>query len=408
MMMKKIGALLLAVTVLFCTVLLSGCGNNGEAAYSVKVLNAAGEPCTGVIVKFLQNGAQVAMQPVDANGVATKTLTKGDYTLELVYTDNSTTGYFDPAEAVLSADKTSLEIKLYNTVVGDGVDLFAGGKDYKAHYVTVGGTYVSVAKEVRNYFLFSPTEAGTYKISVSNQEMKLGYYGAPFFVQENSVEEVVDNTVTFSVSKSMIGEGNTGTAVYVLGIDGLAADGNCILSVIRTGEPEYNIADEPWTSYQPTHTPEPFSLTLGAGQELTYVDIKGKTEDNQVIYNESDGHYHFGTADGPVVYIHLGKGAPNLCLQTMIQGDGPMGGAPLRCYFFDAEGKFLKKEDYTDLMTPYFDNMDEDLKIYPLTKDLAYFVQNAGAGWWDETSPDYIFEGCNPEIGWMFALCYVS
>ena len=72
-MSKKIRAILLAVTALLCMVLLCACG--GEADYQVKVLDAAGNPYTaGVIVKFMQNGAQVAMQPVDAIGVATKTL----------------------------------------------------------------------------------------------------------------------------------------------------------------------------------------------------------------------------------------------------------------------------------------------------------------------------------------------
>jgi hypothetical protein len=48
------------------------------------------------------------------------------------------------------------------------------------------------------------------------------------------------------------------------------------------------------------------------------------------------------------------------------------------------------------------------LGIYPLNSDLVYILQNGCSGWWDATSPDYIFEGCNPEIGWMFALCYVG
>lgn len=409
MKMKRISALLLAVTVLLSAVLLGACGkDSGNAAYEVKVVDAAGNPCSGVIVKFMQNGTQAAMQPVDENGVAKKALPKGDYTLELVYTDASVTGYVDPATAVLSAEKTSVQITLYNTVSGEGTDLFANGKDCKAFYVTAGGTYLTVTKSERNFFLFAPAEAGTYKVSIDNKDMKLGYYGSPYYVQEQSLEEVVDNAFTISISKSMIGAGSTGTVVMVLGIDGAAEDAGCILNIQRTGEPEYNISDEPWTEYETTHTPAPFTLTLGAGEELTYVDIKGTTEANKVVYNEADGYYHFGTADGPVVYLHLGKGAPYVALQTVIQGDGAMGGAPIRHYFFDADGNFVKKEDYTDILATYFDNMDEKLGIYPLTADLIYILQNGCCGWWDTESPDYIFDGCNPEIGWMFALCYVS
>ena len=156
---------------------------------------------------------------------------------------------------------------------------------------------------------------------------------------------------------------------------------------------------------------EKFTLDA-AGKKLTYVDIKGTAADNQVIYNEADGYYHFGAANGPIVYINLGKNSPNVSLQVMIQGDGPMGGAPLRKYFWSSEEhtkeSFIKREDYTNIMVSYFDNMDENLGVYPLTQDLVYIIQTACAGWWDAASPDYILEGSNPELGWMFALCYLA
>lgn len=411
MTFKRIIALLLAAVL--CTGLLSACGS--EADYQVTVVDGQGNPYTaGVIVKFMQGTTQAAMQPVNESGVAEKTLPKGDYTVELVFTDESASCYYDTASAVLSANKTSLEITLYNSISGEGTSLFATspvtgeGKDYTAYPVTAGSTYISVEASERNYFLFAPTQAGTYKVSVDNNQLKLGYYGSPYFVQAESVEEVVDNAFTISISESMIGTGVTGSVSLVLGIDGAAEDGGCILNIQRTGDPEHTISDEPWTQYKTTHTPAPFTLKLEAGKKLTYVDIKGTTDANKVVYNETDGYYHFGTADGPVVYLHLDKKAPHVSLQTVIQGDGPMGGAPIRKYFYDDAGEFVKKEDYTDILTSYFENMDKDLGIYPLNSDLIYIIQNGCSGWWDSTSPDYIFEGCNPEIGWMFALCYLA
>lgn len=411
MTFKRIIALLLAAVL--CTGLLSACG--GEADYQVTVVDGQGNPYTaGVIVKFMQGTTQAAMQPVNESGMATKALPKGDYTVELVFTDESASCYYDTASAVLSANKTSLEITLYNSISGEGTSLFATspvtgeGKDYTAYPVTVGSTYISVEVAERNYFLFAPTQAGTYKISVDNKDVKLGYYGSPFFVQAESIQEVTDNAFTVSVSDSMIGTGNTGTTSMVIGIDGAAEKKDCLLQIERIGDPEHTISDEPWTQYKTTHTPAPFTLKLEAGKKLTYVDIKGTTDANKVVYNETDGYYHFGTAAGPVVYLHLDKKAPHVSLQTVIQGDGPMGGAPIRKYFYDDAGEFVKKEDYTDILTSYFENMDKDLGIYPLNSDLIYIIQNGCSGWWDSTSPDYIFEGCNPEIGWMFALCYVA
>lgn len=411
MNMKRIFALLLAAVL--CAGLLAACGS--DATYKVTVVDGQGNPyTTGVIVKFMQGTTQVAMQPVNEQGVAEKELPKDNYTVELVFTDESSSGYYDTETAVLSADKTELQISLFNTVKGEGNSIYAispitgEGKDYIAYDVAAGSTYVSLEKEERNYFLFAPREAATYKVSVDNNEYVIGNYGSPFFVQSASVAEMTDNTFTISVSESMIGEGETGTAVYVIGVDGGKEAGMCVLTIENIGEPEYSVADEPWTTYVTTHILAPFTLKLDAGEKLTFVDIKGSTADNQVVFNEMDGFYHFSKADGPVVYVDFGKTSPRISLQTVIQGEGPVGGAPIRKYFYDDNGEFVKKEDYTDILVGYFQNMDKELCVYPLTKDLVYIMQNGCEGWWDAESPDYIFEGCNPEIGWMFALCYVK
>ena len=403
--MKKINALLLAL-VMVLGLLLSVCTQtklSGSAAYSVKVTDAKGTPYTsGVIVKFMKDGTQVAMQPVDANGTATKELERGDYTVELVFTDDNS-GYFDPAAAVLSAQTTAIELKLSNKLSEQTTALFADGKEYEAYAVEAGSTYVPVKAGDRNYFLFVPTEAGTYKFSVDNSALALGYYGAPHFVQSNSAVEVVDNAFSISISKSSLGG-----AVYVLGIDGTDADTNCMLIIERTGEPEFNISDEPWTEYKTSAVLNPYKLELPAGKNLVYVDITSETEKHEFVLNEADGYYHLDTADGPVIHVHLAKGAPYVALQTVIQGDGAMGGAPIREYFYDENGKFVKKEDYTNILTDYFENMDPDLGVYPLTDDLIYIIKNGCNGWWDKDSPDYIFDGCNPELGWMFACCWVG
>ena len=417
MKIRKILALLLALVL--CAGVFTACtgGEQQEketVTYSVKVVDGQGTPyTTGVIVKFMQGQTQAGMQLVNENGVAEKSLPKGDYTLEIVFMDESLNGYFDPEQAVLSADKTSVEIALVNSTGGNTTELFATspvtgeGRSYEASYVAEGSTHITVEPTERTYFIFAPAASGTYRIAVENKELKLGYYGSPFFVQENSVETVTDNAFSISISESMIGSGATGSVSLVLGVDGVDTKQESVLVITRTGDAQKSISDEPWTPYVTSHQPAPFTLELG-DKELTYVDITGKTEDNQVVFNEADGFYHFGTADGPVVYMHLGKKAPYVALQTVIMSDGPMGGAPIRRYFYDEAGNFLKKEDYTNILTEYFSNMDPQLGIYPLTADLVYIIQNGCSGWWTASSPDYIFEGCNPEIGWMYALCYIA
>ncbi len=406
---KKIQALLLALLML-CG-LLAACDNGeqqpaGETLYRVNVVDGAGNPCTeGVIVKFMQGSTQAAMQPVNGEGVAEKTLKTGDYTVELMFTGGEVKSY-DTAAAVLSAEKTSVELKLFNSLSEKTVTLNTNGKEYAAHYVTVGSTKVSVEAKDRNYFLFTPTRGGTYQFSVDNNDLKLGYYGGSIhFVWDESVEEVVDNRFTISVSESMIGTEETGTTVIIIGVDGVEEKKDCVLTVARIGDPEITIEDMPWTEYKTTAVLSPFTFQPTQGKRLTYVDIMD-ADKRQILLNEADGLYHYGTADGPVVYLNLGMDAPYVSLQRVIKGEGAMGGAPIRKYFFDENGEFVKKEDYTDILCQYFDNMDEDLGIYPLTTDLIYIIQNACSGWWTETDPDYIFEGCNPDNGWMFALCY--
>ncbi len=379
----------------------------GEAAYRVNVMDAQGNPYSaGVVVRFMQNGTQAAMQVVNENGVAEKALAKGDYTVELVFTDAEAAFHYDQSDLTLTADKTELTVVLAKAVGGQAQQLYANGKDYEAYRVEVGSTYVELTPGDRTYFLFAPTQAGTYKVTTSEAGAVVGYYGAPHFVQSESAAEVVDNAFTISISAGMVGTGDTGTAVLVIGVDSVELE-SCMLSIERIGEAEHTISDEPWTEYVTTHTPEAFTLKLEAGQKLTYVDIEGSAEDYQVVLGE-DGYYHMGAADGPVVYVNLGKDAPHISFQVVIQGDGPMGGAPVRKYFFDENGEFVKKEDYTDILISYFDCMDETYDVYPLTEDLKYIIQNGGEGWWDVNSPDYILDGCNPEIAWLFACCYVA
>lgn len=347
------------------------------------------------------------MQILGENGVAEKTLPKGDYTVELKFT-GSGEYHYDQTDLTLSADKTELEIILSYALGEESQTLYAQNKENAAYPIGTGCTYAELTAGERNYFLFTPTEAGTYKFSAVSSDVQIGYYGAPHFVQENSAAEVVDGAFSISVSESMIGTGDTGTTILVIGVDATAGAESCIIAIQRTGDPERTISDEPWTEYRTTAVLSPYTLTLADGQSLTYVDITGKTENYNIILNETDGFYHFGTADGPIVFLDMDKDAPNVSLQTVIQGDGSLGGAPIRKYFYDENGEFVKKEDYTEILVEYFNNMDPDYGVYPLTSDLVYIIQNACSGWWDSTSPDYIFDGCNPELGWMFALCYVT
>ena len=312
---KKFGALLLCILLL----LLTACGgeqpsaptsgtvgsSGSEAEYRVTVVDGSGVPyTTGVIVQFMRNGEKAALQTVDANGVAAKTLEKGDYTVELMFTGDAEDYYYDKTDLTLTADKTELQIILAQTLSAQTETLFVSGKEFTAAHVQTGSTHVELTAGERSYFLFVPQTAGTYRFSVSDATAQVGYYGAPHFVQENSAAEIVDGGFSMSISTGMIGTGNSGTTVLVLGVD--AGDStDCVLTIERTGEPEYNVAEEPWTVYQSTVELKPY--TLPAGANLQSFDLTAAADAYSLVLNEADGFYHLNTADGPLVLMNLGE-----------------------------------------------------------------------------------------------------
>lgn len=415
---KRMSALLCVLLLTVCLAL-AGCNSapaeeapaSNEIAYTVRVVDGAGAPyTTGVIVQFMKNGEKAALQTIDANGVATKTMTKGEYTVELMFTGNADDYYYDNSGLTLTADKPELEIVLSKNVTAEAQSLFVDGDEYAAYQVGDGSTHVNLTAGERAYFLFTPQVAGTYEFAVSDVTAQLGYYGAPHFVQSVSAAEVVDGKFTMSIKSSMIGTGNTGTTVLVLGIDAGEAE-ECVLSIERIGEPEWDVTDEPWTNYQPTETVEPY--TLPAGASLKAFDLFATTDTYNLVLNEEDGFYHLDSADGPLVLMYLGTDVQYLdCFKTILDHTG------VNRYFFDENGEFIKKENYAECLLTYISCMDEDAGVYPLTEDLKYILQMEGedSGWFDPDAGLYLFRddngnnivGINNDISWLFMCCYLA
>ena len=175
---------------------------------------------------------------------------------------------------------------------------------------------------------------------------------------------------------------------------------------------------EPDESWYSGYVPTAYSLNLTAGQTIQPVSETGKYT---VAYNENDGYYHFGTANGPIVYINLDFG--KLSLKNMINPGGNTGTA-FRKYWFE-DGICTKKEEYTDIMAQYILSAceitqgDTTYLLYPMTKDLQYMMEIGGQRWWDISYNDgaeYIYKDgennnrtdvtLNP--GWLFACCQIK
>lgn len=391
-------------------------GAPSEVTYSVSVVDPQGNPwSTDVVVNFLKDGQVAAMQTLNDQGVAEKTLEAGKYTVELAFTDTENTYYYDTENLTLTAQAPSIEIVVSFAVSQQTKDItaFSDVKNdhctYTAHYITTGDSYTKLDTQDRNYFIFVPQESGLYQFSVSGN-CEIGYYGNTYFVQNTNLgEENEDGSFTVSVSPGMINlEGST--TEMVIGVDA-NGDTDCTITITRIGDHILTVEDYPWNIYEATA--ELAAYKLPEGTNLVDFDVTAPTDTYTLVYNETDGFYHMDSADGPLVYVKLGVESEYLdSFQTVLENSG------ISRYFYKENGDFDYKVSYTECLLEYIACMDTVSGVYPMTEDLKYIIQMRGeyVGWWDSESPTFLFYdkdgnpvvGLNTEIAWLFPCCYAE
>ncbi len=422
MTMKRIVTLVLAAMMLMSV--LTACGpqapaTEGNATYKVTVKDPAGNPMTtGVVVKFMKDGVQQAMQTVDAGGVASKELPKGDYTVELMFTVQGTDYGYSVDDAKLSATKTELTLELMNKATEKGPMLsaktgkedefgFAITAEYHSYVVYTGRTMVEMTANDKSFFLYMPEKSGYYEITVENNAGVIGYNGSPHFVQERNVAELVEgkeNTILLTVNPGSEG------SEHVLSIENSGEAGQAIIHIQWVGELDIL----PWTVYTNVTAPKPYTHTAGAAT----VDFD-LTKTYEIVYNDADGYYHVGTKDGPVVLVKLGANADKLCKYLLKSWETVASTDYVVSYHYDANGEAYERINYGPAILEYFEVDDESTGLYPLTKDLYTIIRDVGEskGWWDKSRPmlnifrdsesDTTYEFLE-ETAWLFNCCYVE
>ena len=367
--------------------------------YSVTVVDAAtGKAQTGVTVQFLKKGTAVSMAEVNSSGVATANLAAGDYTVSLSFSNG--TYYYDKSAVTLTSSKTSTKVAVTtNKVSGNPEALYVGD----AYPLTTGVTYVELPTSDVTYFMFTPTQQGVYKFETTSAAAVLSYWGSNtnFIFDLTSSTDYANNVFTLNIKETNLG------ANYIIGITG---NTGTIVKITKTSDAQLDVEDLPWDVYEATHKPKPY--TLPAGTVLKEFDLTATTASVKLVYNATDGFYHLNSSNGPLVYVNF-TGSKYIQLASMLAWNTSAGGAPLRKIFYDKNGNFVKKEDYTDCVNAYRNCIDPNKGVYPLTKDLAYALQQHGeyTGWWNKTSPNYLFGSVsklNPEIAWLFMCCYAG
>ena len=429
MKMRKILALVLAAMMLLsicgCQQTDNGTNSNNtdpstieETTYKVTVIGVDGQPATtGVVVQFLKNGEEHALQTVDGNGVAAKKLEKADYTVALMFMDTTVDYYYDTTDLTLSKTKTELTITLCLKQSEEVKEVYVGDLAYNAYYVSTGNTYVTL-QPGRNYFLYIPTESGEYDLFTTGGAYAVGYFGGEHFIMDsNKAPENSINGINLSVSPGQISPNNE----MVIGVDNPGTDAvQTVLHINRISD--YIDTSIPRVIYKPTHTFT--SWTLPAGAVVNQFNIAAAVPYNLVL-DEETGFYHLDSVDGPVVVVFLGKNAEEKYMNYVDSYDTILLNTRVAAYFANENGEgYSKCEDYSNALLEYIGVFDEVTNsytggcidrangMYPLTADLMYIIQQHGnySGWWDKNDNRYIFGDItvNPENAWLFMCGYYS
>ncbi len=369
--------------------------SNKDVTYTATVTDDLGTPISGVSVKI-----DSVSLTTDASGVVSTVLKEGNYTVTVTIPAGYLKG---TTQYQVTASKPSVAISFVPEMTGTTESIYPGGEEKKAYVVGIGDTLVTMLPDEVTYFIFTPSKSGMYKITTDNSSAKVCNWATTAYVFQSGSNV---KSYTLNVKPAQFdSDGNCGTS-YVIGVTGVS---RCNLQITRTGAAKLDETDVEWTVYKATTVPKSFSLSLSAGQSLKYVDLTAETSAYTLVYNATDKYYHLNSESGPVVYVNLGEDAPYVSFSEFLAN-----GTGIRRYFYDSNGDFVKKEDYTSCMQKYVDCMDTKTGVYPLTDDLIYIIQQYGdaAGWWDKASDGfYLFEGVsgvNKEIAWMFALCYAE
>lgn len=382
--------------------------SSNEIEYSVYTVDGNGAPIANLIVQ-ISGDDYSGMKTTSVKGVAKFTAKKGVYTIKFVSPGKDY--YYDTDKCILTESVSSITIPLLEKAkVTDSVNAYSPKlddyKEFPAYEINEGMLYAPVTDGEMTYYIFVPTRSGTFEVTVSaDTDVELGYYGMPIYVHQNSLFDVTDNTLIFEVHNYNIGATKDTTSCYVIGVKTVAGDnGNCVLSITRTGDAPWSIEDEPW---QVPVADEKYLVKYEGESGKTLVDIN-ILSNPVVVFNENDGYYHYGSVDGPLVLVRLDSDAKYLGASLIDICDT----STLGIYVYNDDGSFAYKERYNELLLEYKAICDSN-GVCPLNEQLAEIIRAFGEykGWWKApTAPGYIFGSAPaykyPDFAWLFCCCY--
>ena len=355
-----------------------------ELDYKVRILDPDGKAYTNLLVRFdSEDGTVSVTESVGADGKVKVRLPKANYTVTLVFTAGNTMGY-ETTTAKLTPSEPSITVEVAPYLSSTSEDLYTG---YTAYELNTGSVYVDLSDTDIRFFLFTPTEKGIYTFTTTNSNAIVGYWGSPSYIfYSSNTDNIKDNV--FTVEVKSVGQ------TLILSISGGEGISGTIAKIERTGD----IVETVQEIYEGTTEPTERFVANETGTK-TYLNLTVE----QSLVKGDDGFYHIGSADGAVVYIDLIAARYGISISALVNN------SPMVKYEFNADGKPIKRIDYTTCMLSYVNNADEKLGVYALTDDLITIMQNHGenAGWYDKEGLSYLFgeDAVLEGQGWMFLLC---
>ncbi len=380
--------------------------------YGIWIVDGLGNPLSNIIIKILKDGNLVKMYQYKGEYLSLD-IDRGNYTIELDLSMLDKSYDYDESLLVLTPDKKNTTIRLFESML-EPTEIYVGyplNADYNAYKIGVGSFLVDLTPNDYTFLIFIPETAAIYTMTYeSGSELKIGYHGSSFFVQGLDISEEIksmsayENGLSFSVYQSNIG----GDMVFAIWS---ASETSCVLNVKNTGDPGTRLEDEPWVPYLEDEATVNKQLSASKDGNYTAIDLTDMSV--AAVFNDADGYYHLGSANGPIIFIDLTTDSKFISSIQTICATQRMG-----VYIYDDNGKVAEKRSYNELFVQYgmpYDTtpVDEPIRI-PLTKKLAEAIQEFGgrSGWWGEDPEINIFNKVllgapyNQEYAWLLYCGY--
>ena len=132
----------------------------GPATYSVTVTDALGNPISNVGVAFMQGEEQAGMAITNENGVATKSLERGEYTLKLTFVDIEHSYHTNADSIKLTATETQATVQVGYEMGTLSQHLTISGGERPAYTLAISGATLTVTG------VYDKSLDGTYTCNV--------------------------------------------------------------------------------------------------------------------------------------------------------------------------------------------------------------------------------------------------